>query len=93
MRDFVIKRLRRAPVIEPLWNEFERMQAARDAALIERDAAVAARNVALIERDALLSRVEQRYQFERPWPLVSREQCYFYHTMHYPDDRAPGGGV
>jgi diketogulonate reductase-like aldo/keto reductase len=37
MREFVIKRLRRAPIIEPLWDQFERMLAARDAALIERD--------------------------------------------------------
>ena len=44
MREFVIKRLRRAPIIEPLWDEFERMLAARDTAITERDAALAARD-------------------------------------------------
>jgi hypothetical protein len=38
MREFVIKRLRRAPIIEPFWDAFERMLVARDAALIKRDA-------------------------------------------------------
>ena len=55
MREFVIKRLRRAPIIEQMWDEFERMLAARDAALTERDAALAARDAALTERDAALA--------------------------------------
>jgi hypothetical protein len=65
MREFTIKRLRRAPIIKPLWDEFERMQAARDsafaerdAALAERDAALATREAALLERDA--ARVERQ---------------------------------
>jgi FkbM family methyltransferase len=47
MRDFLIRRLRRAPVIAELWNEHERMRADRDAALAVRDAALAERDAAL----------------------------------------------
>jgi hypothetical protein len=55
MREFLIKRLRRAPVIGPLWDKFERALAARDIAIVERDAALAARDIAIAERDAALS--------------------------------------
>ena len=39
MHDFVLRRLRRAPIIRPLWDEFERVLAERDALRAERDAA------------------------------------------------------
>ena len=52
MREFIIRRLRRAPLLEQLWDEYERMLTARDAAYAERDAAVAARDAALAQRDA-----------------------------------------
>ena len=52
MREFVIRRLRRAPIIEPLWDEYERMQAMLQTALAERDTAQATREAALAERDA-----------------------------------------
>jgi SAM-dependent methyltransferase len=71
IREFTIKQLRRAPIIKPLWDEFERMQAARDsafaerdAALAERDAALATREAALIERDA--ARVERQHWLGSP---------------------------
>jgi hypothetical protein len=62
MHEFLLRRLRRAPVIERLWDEYERMQAARDAAIAEREAcrselaaALAMRDVALAEREAALA--------------------------------------
>ena len=39
MHDFVLRRLRRAPIIRPLWDELERVLAERDALLAERAAA------------------------------------------------------
>jgi len=39
MHDFILRRLRRAPIIRPLWDEFERVLAERDALLAEREAA------------------------------------------------------
>lgn len=39
MHDFILRRLRRAPIIRPLWDEFERVLAERDALLDEREAA------------------------------------------------------
>jgi FkbM family methyltransferase len=72
MREFVIKRLRRASIIEPLWDEFERMLGARDAALIERDAALAARDAALIERDAALA-ARDAALIERDAALAARD--------------------
>jgi hypothetical protein len=39
MHDFVLRRLRRAPIIRPLWDQFERVLAERDALLAEREAA------------------------------------------------------
>jgi FkbM family methyltransferase len=54
MREFLIRRLRRAPVIERLWDEYERMLAARDKALAEREAALAERTTALAARDAAM---------------------------------------
>ena len=55
MRDFLIRRLRRVPVVERLWDEFEAMQAARDKAFAERDLAQADRAAALAERDAAVA--------------------------------------
>jgi FkbM family methyltransferase len=62
MHEFLLRRLRRAPVIERLWDEYERMQAARDAAIAEREAfrselaaALAMRDIALAEREAALA--------------------------------------
>jgi hypothetical protein len=62
MREFLLRRLRRAPVIEQLWDEYERMRAARDGAIAEREevrselvAALAMRDVALAERDEALA--------------------------------------
>ena len=72
MREFLIRRLRRAPVIEPLWDEFERMLAARDAALLERDAALTARDAALIERDAALT-ARDAALLERDAALTARD--------------------
>jgi hypothetical protein len=39
MHDFVLRRLRRAPIIRSLWDEFERVLTERDALLAEREAA------------------------------------------------------
>lgn len=39
MHDFILRRLRRAPIIRPLWDQFERVLAERDALLAEREAA------------------------------------------------------
>jgi SAM-dependent methyltransferase len=55
MRDFVIKNLRRVPILSPFWEEFERVSTARDAALRERDAALVARDAAIAERDRALA--------------------------------------
>ena len=82
MRDFVIKRLRRAPIIEPLWDEYERMLAARNAALAERDAA-------LIERDEMRAIVTRRRRPQHLLYAVPREvnnlaECDFNHTMDIP---------
>jgi SAM-dependent methyltransferase len=51
MREFVIKSLRRTPIFTPFRDELERVSAARDAALRERDAALAACDAAIAERD------------------------------------------
>jgi FkbM family methyltransferase len=65
VREFLIRRLRRAPVIEGLWDEYECMRAARDKALAERDAARADRTTALAARDAAMMEreagLEDRY--------------------------------
>ena len=55
MRELMIRRPRWVPVVKPLWDEYERMLAARDAALAERDAALAMRDIALAERDRALA--------------------------------------
>ena len=39
MHDFILRRLRRAPIIRPLWDQFERVLAERDTLLAEREAA------------------------------------------------------
>jgi FkbM family methyltransferase len=54
MREFLIRMIRRAPVIEGLWDQYERMLVARDTALVERDAALAERRAALAVRDAAI---------------------------------------
>ncbi len=41
MRDFILRRLRRAPIIGPLWDEYERMRTAHDTALAGQDAVLA----------------------------------------------------
>ena len=46
-----------------LWDEFERMLAARDTAIAERDAALAARDTALVERE---SRSSEQIRAEPP---------------------------
>jgi hypothetical protein len=56
--EFLIRRLRRAPVIEGLWDEYERMLAARDKALAERDTALAERTTALAALDAAMAERE-----------------------------------
>jgi hypothetical protein len=63
MREFLIKRLRRAHIIEPLREELKRMLAARDTAIAERDAALAARDAALVEREC---RLNQQIRAEPP---------------------------
>ena len=50
MQEFIIRRLRRAPIIKPLWDKYERMMAARDAAVVERDRAVAEPDAAVAQR-------------------------------------------
>jgi len=42
-------------MIKPLWDEFERMSAARDTAFAERDAAFAERDAAFVDRDTALA--------------------------------------
>lgn len=54
LREFLIRRLRRAPGVKPLWDEYERTLAARDRAVAERDAALRMRDAAVSERDAAL---------------------------------------
>ena len=49
MRDFLLRRLRRAPVVAAVWDHCERLQAALDEALAERDAALAQRDDGLAE--------------------------------------------
>src|SRR5947209_2070692 len=39
MHDFALRALRRAPIIRPLWDQYERLLAERDALVAERDAA------------------------------------------------------
>jgi hypothetical protein len=68
MREFVIKRLRRARVIEPLWDKFERMAAARGTAFAEQDAAAAARDAALVQQECQLN--ERAYQQPRAEPAA-----------------------
>jgi hypothetical protein len=68
MREFVIKRLRRARVIEPLWDKFERMAAARGTAFAEQDAAAAARDAVLVQQECQLN--EQAYQQPRAEPAA-----------------------
>jgi FkbH-like protein len=55
MRESLIRQLRRVPVIAKLYDEYERMQAARDVALAERNEALADRTAALAERDAAVA--------------------------------------
>jgi FkbM family methyltransferase len=52
MREFLIRRLRWVPIIKDFWDRYERMQAALDQALAERDAAFADRAIASAARDA-----------------------------------------
>jgi FkbH-like protein len=52
MREFMMRQLRRAPIIKSFWDEYEQMLAARDAAFAERDAALEACDAAIAERDA-----------------------------------------
>ena len=66
MREFLLRRLRRAPLIRPLWDEYERMSAARDTALAERDAAIAERAAALLSCDSLLDRQVQEQSTATP---------------------------
>lgn len=55
MREFLLRRLRRAPVIRALWDQYERMQAAHDTALAERDRADAERAAVLVRLDAAIA--------------------------------------
>jgi SAM-dependent methyltransferase len=55
MRDFWLRRLRRVPVIKPLWDEYERMLRAHEAGLAERDAALMQRDAAVAKKDATLA--------------------------------------
>jgi len=67
MREFLERRLRRAPIVAPLWDEYERMRSARDAALQAQERALAERDAALnalIERD----RIDDPAA-ENPYPL------------------------
>ena len=63
MREFIIRRLRRAPIIKPLWDKYERMMAARDAAVVERDRAVTERDAAVAQRDEILGNEYVRMVF------------------------------
>ncbi|MGE5268051.1 MAG: FkbM family methyltransferase [Thiohalocapsa sp.] len=55
VREFLIRRLRRAPVIRELWDQYERLEAAHDKALGEREAVLARLDATIAERDALLA--------------------------------------
>src|SRR6266550_5562002 len=60
MQEFLLRRVRRAPLIKSLWEEYERMSAARDAAFAERDEAIAERAAALVDRDKALLDLQAR---------------------------------
>src|SRR4051812_17605953 len=59
MREFVIRRLRRAPIIRDLWDEYERMAGERDLAISDRIASLEARDRAIAAQVNMEKKIEE----------------------------------